>query len=80
MRLAEVNRVVACVPRPGPSAASRCGKCSTPATFEILDGIVRDGAYVGLGMPAFPWLAEDDVTAIRSFILARRAELSGAEP
>jgi quinohemoprotein ethanol dehydrogenase len=46
-----------------------------PATFEIFNRIVRDGAYAGLGMPAFDWFSDADLDAIRGYVLSRRAEL-----
>jgi quinohemoprotein ethanol dehydrogenase len=49
-----------------------------PATFEAFERIVRDGAYTGLGMPAFGFLSRDEVAAIRSFVLAQRAAIARA--
>jgi quinohemoprotein ethanol dehydrogenase len=48
---------------------------AAPATFELFDRIVRQGAYVGLGMPAFDWFDETDVNAIRSYVLTQRDRL-----
>ena len=48
---------------------------ATPETFAIFERIVRGGAYLGLGMPAFEWLAKEDVEAIKSYVLSRRDEL-----
>ncbi|HLF09757.1 MAG TPA: PQQ-dependent dehydrogenase, methanol/ethanol family [Gammaproteobacteria bacterium] len=51
---------------------------AAPATFEIFDRIVRQGAYIDLGMPAFDWLSEADVDAIRSYVLSLRQALTSA--
>ena len=75
--------------------ASRCSMChgigavsggaiadlryATPQTYDMLDAILRDGAYLGLGMPQFAWFTAADVDAIRSFLLSRRDELAGAD-
>jgi quinohemoprotein ethanol dehydrogenase len=48
---------------------------AAPATFDLFDRIVRQGAYVTLGMPAFDWLGDDDVEAIKSYVLAQREAL-----
>ena len=50
---------------------------ATPETYAILDRILRDGAYLGLGMPQFAWFAEEDVAALRGYLLAERAKLIG---
>lgn len=45
-------------------------------TFEIFHEIVREGAYVGLGMPSFGALLDDaQVEAIRGYVLSRREAL-----
>jgi hypothetical protein len=43
--------------------------------MDSFERIVRQGAYSGLGMPAFDWLTDADVTALRGYVLARRAAL-----
>lgn len=48
---------------------------ASPETFDVFERIVRDGAYQGLGMPAFGYLQPGDVAAIRSYLLSRRAAL-----
>ena len=47
-----------------------------PATYDALDKIVRQGAYQALGMPKFYFLTEDDVAAVKSYLLSRRKELT----
>jgi quinohemoprotein ethanol dehydrogenase len=47
-----------------------------PSTYDALDQIVRGGAYQQLGMPKFYFFKESDVTAIKSYLLARRKELT----
>ncbi|MDR0781992.1 MAG: PQQ-dependent dehydrogenase, methanol/ethanol family [Pseudomonadales bacterium] len=45
-----------------------------PATYDILDNIVRQGAYSGLGMPNLgKWVSEDDLKALKNWLLSRRA-------
>jgi quinohemoprotein ethanol dehydrogenase len=48
---------------------------AAPATIDVFERIVRQGAYTGLGMPAFEWLTDDDVASLRGYVLARRAAL-----
>jgi len=49
---------------------------ATPATYDIFQNIVRDGAYAGLGMPKLgEYLSETDVEAIKHFILSQRSAL-----
>jgi quinohemoprotein ethanol dehydrogenase len=48
---------------------------AAPATMDAFERIVRGGAYAGLGMPQFDWLGDDDVAALRAYVLARRAAL-----
>jgi quinohemoprotein ethanol dehydrogenase len=48
---------------------------AAPETIDALDRIVRQGAYTALGMPAFDWLSEEDVAAVRGYVLSRRAAL-----
>jgi PQQ-dependent dehydrogenase (methanol/ethanol family) len=44
--------------------------------YDQLAGIVLGGSLRGKGMPAFAeWLGEDDLRAIRSYLLSRRAAL-----
>jgi quinohemoprotein ethanol dehydrogenase len=52
---------------------------AAPATIDALERIVRQGAYTGLGMPQFDWLTDDDLSALRGYVLSRRAALL-AEP
>jgi quinohemoprotein ethanol dehydrogenase len=52
---------------------------ASPATMDVFERIVRQGAYTGLGMPAFEWLSDDDVASLRGYVLSRRAALL-AEP
>ena len=51
---------------------------SLPATYDMLDRIVRQGAYQPLGMPKFDFLSEADVAAVKSYLLSRRKELTDA--
>jgi quinohemoprotein ethanol dehydrogenase len=48
---------------------------AAPATMESFERIVRDGAYLGLGMPRFDWLSDEQLEALRSYILSRRDAL-----
>jgi quinohemoprotein ethanol dehydrogenase len=48
---------------------------AAPATYGMFDRIVRQGAYQGLGMPMFDFLSEEDVAAVKSFVLEQRAAL-----
>jgi len=53
---------------------------ASPATYDIFDNIVRQGAYTGLGMPNLgAFVSEDDLYAIKNFILAQRAAAMAAE-
>jgi quinohemoprotein ethanol dehydrogenase len=49
-----------------------------PATYDMFDRIVRQGAYQQLGMPKFDFLSEADVAAVKSYVLSRRKELTDA--
>jgi quinohemoprotein ethanol dehydrogenase len=49
---------------------------AAPGTYDALEDIVRDGAFLGLGMPAFDWFDDDDLAALRGYLLAQRAELT----
>ncbi len=51
---------------------------AAPATYDMFDRIVRQGAYQGLGMPMFDFFSEEDVAAIKSFVLEQRAALTDA--
>ncbi len=51
---------------------------AAPATMDAFERIVRGGAYSGLGMPAFDWLTDADVAALRAYVLSRRAALLAA--
>jgi PQQ-dependent dehydrogenase (methanol/ethanol family) len=46
-----------------------------PSTFDIMDRIVRHGAYQQLGMPKFDFLTEEDLAAIKGYVLSRREAL-----
>jgi len=46
-----------------------------PATLDSLEQIVRDGAYLGLGMPQFDWFSDQDLADLRAYILSERAAL-----
>ena len=48
---------------------------AAPATYGAFADIVRDGAYLGLGMPAFGWFSDEELDALRSYLLSRRDEL-----
>ena len=48
---------------------------AAPATFDIFESIVRDGAYLELGMPAFDWFSTNDIAALKAYVLSRRAQL-----
>ena len=48
---------------------------AAPAIYDALDDIVRGGAYLGLGMPSFEWLADEDLDALRAYLLSRRDAL-----
>jgi quinohemoprotein ethanol dehydrogenase len=49
---------------------------SEPAVYDSLDAIVLQGVRSPMGMPRFDaYLSPDDVTAIRAYLLALRAEL-----
>ena len=52
---------------------------AAPATIDAFERIVRGGAYSGLGMPAFDWLSDADVSALRSYVLSRRAALLASQ-
>jgi quinohemoprotein ethanol dehydrogenase len=49
---------------------------SQPDIYERYPGIVLDGEFSNMGMPALKqWLSQDDVEAIRAYVLKRRSEL-----
>ncbi len=49
---------------------------ANPATYNIFQHIVREGAYTGLGMPNLgQYLNEAEADSIKQFILSKRAEL-----
>jgi quinohemoprotein ethanol dehydrogenase len=51
---------------------------SKPEVFKMYKEIVLDGDYSSRGMPAFgKWLGNEDVEAIRAYILKRRTDLTG---
>ncbi len=51
---------------------------AAPAIYDALGDIVRDGAYLGLGMPEFPWFSDADLGALRAYLLAQREALIAA--
>jgi quinohemoprotein ethanol dehydrogenase len=51
---------------------------ATAETFAAFDNIVRQGAYLGLGMPMFEWFSEGDVASLRAYVLSRRQNLIDA--
>ena len=51
---------------------------ATPATYDAMDQIVRQGAYQTLGMPKFDFLEAADVAALKSYVLSRRKALTDA--
>ncbi|MEZ4332649.1 MAG: PQQ-dependent dehydrogenase, methanol/ethanol family [Myxococcota bacterium] len=54
---------------------------AAPEIYAMLPEIVLRGAFEGRGMPRFDrWLVEEDVAAIRAYLLARRAALVETEP
>jgi len=51
-------------------------RMAEPAIYDALEAIVLGGALEANGMPRFdPWLESEDVDAIRTYLLARRAML-----
>jgi len=49
---------------------------ATPATYDIFQNIVREGAYSGLGMPNLgEYISEQEADSIKQYILSRRAAL-----
>jgi hypothetical protein len=51
-----------------------------PAILDNLEQIVREGAYLGLGMPRFDWFSDRDLADLRAYILAERAALIASLP
>jgi len=51
---------------------------AAPTIYDSLADIVRDGAYLGLGMPSFPWFTDEDLAALRAYLLAQRDALIDA--
>ena len=50
---------------------------SNAVTFDKYRDIILEGKYQGMGMPWLKsWLTEDDVDAIRAYVLKRRATLA----
>jgi quinohemoprotein ethanol dehydrogenase len=49
-----------------------------PETYDAMDKIVREGAYQQLGMPKFDFLTEQDLVAVKHYILSRRKALLDA--
>jgi quinohemoprotein ethanol dehydrogenase len=53
---------------------------ATPETYANIQAIVRQGAFTSLGMPNLgQYLSEQDVEALKNFLLSRRAELMKAK-
>jgi quinohemoprotein ethanol dehydrogenase len=53
---------------------------SKPEVFRMYKEIVLDGDYESRGMPAFgKWLGNEDVEAIRAYIIKRRADLAAGK-
>ena len=50
---------------------------SSSAVFAAYPKIVIDGARMAAGMPSFkPWLSNDDVAAIRAFVISQRNKIA----
>ncbi|MBK7116432.1 MAG: PQQ-dependent dehydrogenase, methanol/ethanol family [Proteobacteria bacterium] len=49
-----------------------------PATYDNMDQIVRQGAYQQLGMPKFDFLTEEDLAALKAYVLSQREALLAA--
>ena len=55
-------------------------RMAKPAIYETLDAIVLGGAFQANGMPRFDqWIGSEEVDAIRTYLLARRAALLAEE-
>jgi quinohemoprotein ethanol dehydrogenase len=52
---------------------------SQPATLDSLEQIVRDGAFLGLGMPRFEWFSDADLDSLRAYILTQRQALTDSQ-
>ena len=50
-----------------------------PEVLEKIEQLVRDGAYLGLGMPRFEWFSDEDLASLKAYILAQRAALIDAQ-
>ena len=49
---------------------------AAPATYDIFNNIVRNGAYTGLGMPNLgEFVSEEDADAVKNWLLSLRAGL-----
>jgi len=49
---------------------------AAPATYDIIQSVVREGAFGGRGMPNLGHIvSEEDVDAIKNWLLAQRAAL-----
>jgi quinohemoprotein ethanol dehydrogenase len=49
---------------------------AAPATYDIIQNIVRDGAYGGRGMPNLgAWVSPEEVDAVKNWLLSLRAGL-----
>jgi quinohemoprotein ethanol dehydrogenase len=46
-----------------------------PATYDMFEKIVHEGAYQQLGMPKFDFFSAADVAAVKGYLLSRRKEL-----
>ena len=52
---------------------------SAPATIDSLPTIVRDGAFLSLGMPRFEWFTDTDLADLRAYLLSERAALIASQ-
>jgi quinohemoprotein ethanol dehydrogenase len=74
------NRCAMCHGRNAASAGTIADlRYSAPTTLASLETIVRDGAFLGLGMPRFDWFSDTDLADLRAYLLSRRAELIAAQ-
>ena len=74
------NRCSMCHGRGAASAGTIADlRYSAPATLNNLEAIVRDGAFLALGMPRFEWFEDDDIEALRAYILSEREALIAAQ-
>ena len=53
---------------------------AAPATYDIMQNIVRDGAYGGRGMPNLgEWISVEEVEAVKNWLLSLRAGLMAVQ-